>query len=422
MRRKKLLKNRFAVALVCLLVGVYTFYHLIGLFGSELSTFAAGVTTEHTTLSYDGYFFRDETLLVAEEGGLFDYAVSDGTKVAKGQTLATAYSDGAGVLQARLLRIDEEIRLLEKSMNGLSGGIDPSKVKDGVNDSYGTLIKMLASGESGGLSSEIDAFLTGLNQMDTLWNGEEASAAKTLASLRTEREALIASCGGGTTLSATQSGYFYSSTDGYESLFTSTALENLTGESFFDLIETSPQSTEGAYGKISYTSEWYLVFPIKMDEVRYFQKRVLTEEGERILPETRTYDALFHENGNKTLPMTVEKIIEAPEQNAALIVFSCDRLPEGFDLVRCQSVRMTVDSTSGIYVPKDCVKKQDGMRGVYILRGSVVHFRRIDILYEGSDYYLVKSGLEGDEEYQYLQINDLIILNGKQLFDGMVVN
>ena len=105
-----------------------------------------------------------------------------------------------------------------------------------------------------------------------------------------------------------------------------------------------------------------------------------------------------------------------------LIVFSCDRLPEDFELLRRQSVQITVDSTSGIYVPKDCVKKHDGMRGVYILRGSVVHFRQIDILFEGSDYYLVKSGLEGDEEIEYLQVNDLIILNGKQLFDGMVVN
>lgn len=408
MRGKKLWKNRFAVGLVCLLVAVYTLYHLIGLFDAELSTFAAGVTTEHTTLSYDGYFFRDETVLTAKDVGLADYAVSDGTKVSRGQTLATVYSGGAD-LRGRLARIDSEIELLEKSMNGLAGSTDPSKVKASVNDSYGTLIKMLASGESGGLSSEVEKLLTGLNQMDTLWNGEEASAAKTLEKLREERKELISSCGTGTSYAAKQSGYFYSSPDGFENSFTSAAIETLTGDRFFDLIEATPASTANAYGKISYTSEWYLVLPVRAGDQKYF------EDGD-------VYDILFEENGKTSIPMTFEKSVEDSERGMWLIVFSCDRLPEDFELLRRQSVQITVDSTSGIYVPKDCVKKHDGMRGVYILRGSVVHFRQIDILFEGSDYYLVKSGLEGDEEIEYLQVNDLIILNGKQLFDGMVVN
>lgn len=421
MRWKNLLKNRVAAGLVCLLVAVYTLYHLIGLFDGELSTFAAGVTTEHETLSYNGYFFRDETVLTAENVGLVDRAVSDGTKVARGQTLATVYQGNAS-LQGRLLRMDEEIRLLEQSVDGLSGSADPSKVKTSVNDSYETLIKMLASGESGGFSVEVDKFLTGLNQMDSLWNGENASVSKTLAALRAERAELIASCGSGVSYAADRSGYFYSSPDGFEHIFTSAALENLTGRSFFELIESAPKSTAGTYGKISYTSEWYFVLPVKMEERQYFQKKMQTEEGETVVPETKIYDILFEENGKTTLPMTVSRVIEAPEQGTALIVFSCDRLPKNFELLRCQSVQITVDATSGIYVPRDCVKKQDGMRGVYILRGSVVYFRQIDILYEGDDYYLVKEGLEGDEEVEYLQVNDLIILNGKQLFDGMVVN
>ena len=63
----------------------------------------------------------------------------------------------------------------------------------------------------------------------------------------------------------------------------------------------------------------------------------------------------------------------------------------------------------------------DGFRGVYVLRGSVVYFRRIEIVYEGNDYYLVKEGLES-EDVSYLQVNDLIILNGKNMFDGRVLD
>ena len=63
----------------------------------------------------------------------------------------------------------------------------------------------------------------------------------------------------------------------------------------------------------------------------------------------------------------------------------------------------------------------DGERGIYVLRGNVVRFRRIEIVYTGEDYYLVKSSVE-DTEYEYLQVNDLIILNGKNLFDGRVLD
>ena len=85
-------------------------------------------------------------------------------------------------------------------------------------------------------------------------------------------------------------------------------------------------------------------------------------------------------------------------------------------------MRFDMERVSGIYVPKNVVKRVDGYRGVYTLRGSVVHFRYLEILYEGSDYYLVKIGVESDGKYEYLQVNDLIILNGKNMFDGRVLD
>ncbi len=405
----KMLKSRFAVGLVCVLIAVYTLYHLIGLFDGEIATFAAGVTTEHTTLSYDGYVFRDETVLYASgNAGVSDYAVADGTKVARGQSLATVY-EGTAEQAKRLRRIDEQISLLETSLDGLTESTDPAEVKASVSGSYDNLVKMIALGESGGLSEERDRFLCGLNQLDSLWDGEEAPSAKTLEALRTEREELIASLGGGATYTAEQSGYFYSTVDGYEGDFSMAALESMSGEEFFSLMAKPAAPTAGAYGKMSYTSEWRLVLPVQISEQKYF------EVGE-------TYDALFEENGKSTIPLTVERIVEVPAHASALIIFSCDRLLENFDFDRSQSVKITVDTVSGIYVPKANVTRVDGIRGVYILRGSVVYFRQIDIIYEGSDYYLVKEGRESDDEIEYLQINDFIITEGKNLFDGRVVD
>ena len=405
---KSALKSRFAIGLVCVLIATYTFYHLVGMFDGDLSTFAAGVTTEHTTLGYDGYIFRDEQVLYAsDKKGLSDYAVADGTKVSPGKLLATVYAKNAGQ-QAQLNRIDEQIALLSSGLEGVSDNTDPSEVKASVSDSYNQLIKMLASGESGGLAEERDRLLGGLNQLDALWKGDQAPAAQTLASLREERDALIDSCGEGVSYTAQKSGYFYSRVDGYESSFSLAALESIEGADFFELIAQNPVSTADAYGKIAASVEWRLVLPVAIAEQKYF------EVG-------KTYEGLFEENGKTTLPLTVERIIEVPAHATALVVFSCDRLLPNFEFNRCQSVKITVDSDSGIYVPKSAVHRVDGIRGVYILRGSVVYFRQIDILYEGGDYYLVREGRESSEELAYLQVNDLIITKGKNLFDGRVV-
>ena len=60
-------------------------------------------------------------------------------------------------------------------------------------------------------------------------------------------------------------------------------------------------------------------------------------------------------------------------------------------------------------------------RSVYILRGSVVHFRYIEIVYEGSDYYLVSAKGGGESGVVYLAENDLVIVGGKNLFDGRIL-
>ena len=122
------------------------------------------------------------------------------------------------------------------------------------------------------------------------------------------------------------------------------------------------------------------------------------------------------------IPLTLENIIEAPDHGSVLLVFRCDRLPDHFSFDRSQSVRLEVARTQGIYVPKSVVERRDGHRGVYVLRGSVVYFRYIDIVYEGKDYYLVREGVEDDGDRIYLKVNDQIILNGRNLFDGRIMD
>ena len=402
-------KYRFVVIVLALCILVYTFYHITSLFGEDIATFAAGVTTETDSLSGTGYIFRDETVLRSSKGGIVDYLCADGTKVALGQELATVYSGGSQEDREDIETLDRQIAILEKSSGDSVTSVDIADLQKDINDDYYILVRMLAAGETGELSMQIDEFLIGMDRLSVLTE-DESAVTGTLEKLKAQKEEMLKSSGSASVESAQKGGYFYTSADGYEEVFTMDAFEELTSESFVSLISErrSLKADEGtAYGKLSDNSQWGFVMEISAKKSGHF------EDGQ-------TYTVEFTENNGVGLPMTLAKKIDCFERDSVLLVFECDRLPERFEFNRCQSVSIELDSISGIYVPKKAVEMVDGSEGVYILRGSVVHFRYIYIVYEGSDYYLVSE--EGTNDgYAYLAPNDLIILNGTNLFEGRIL-
>lgn len=410
MKLKSGFKQKIALGVVFVLIFAYTVFHIVNIFGEDISTFAAGVTTESKVLSNMGYVFRDETVLTSEKSGIVDYLVADGTKVSEGQQVAVAYSKGS-LHQDYVSRINECISVLEQSTSGTLGNVDIVEQRKKNSDLYDSIIKSLTDGETGGLGYQTEQLLIGMNTVNTILEAENFDCEKALEALYEERDRVFSESGSSVACHVEKSGYFFSGSDGNEELFTSKAAENLTADSFDKLIEKSQQNEaeKGAYGKICYSSQWSLVMALGISDEKYF------EEGE-------TYTALFSENNRTELPMKLEKLIEDKSEERILLVFSCDRQPNNFTFDRCQSVSITVKTVSGIYVPKSVVVREGGVRGVYILRGSVVHFRYIEILHEGSDYYLVKRDSEHDEKYTFLRENDMIILNGRNLFDGRVLD
>ena len=402
-------KYRFVIILLAVCVLLYTFYHMSSLFGKELSTFAAGVTTETDALSGTGYIFRDETVLRSANGGVVDYVCSDGTKVAEGQELAVVYSDGTSKDRKNIEKLDRQINILEKSSDSSITSIDIAELQKDITDDYYMLVRMLAGGQTGELSMRIDELLVGMDRLSVLTE-EESAVTGTLKALREQKAEMIANSGASVSETADDGGYFYTSADGYEDVFTMEAFETLTADSFFDMIsERRVLNDHGgkAYGRLARTSLWGFVTEVSAKDAGHF------EDG-------GAYTVEFTENNGVGLPMTLLRRIECPERRSVLLVFECDRLPENFAFNRCQSVRIELGSVSGIYVPQSAVETLDGYEGVYILRGSVVHFRYIDIVYEGSDYYLVSE--EGPEDsFVYLAPNDLIILNGTNLFEGRIL-
>ena len=416
MKIKSGLKQRIAFGLVCVLIISYTVYHIINLFGEDYTTYAAGITTEKTVVSYNGYLFKDEKVLTCDNTGIVDYLVPDGTKVGKGQQVANVYEKNASE-QSYISRIDSYISIFENSTGKNVENLDYSEKNQENTDTYNTIAKLLAGGNSTELEYNINKLLVGMNIVDEIKaidglgdNGGLTEREQTLESLRAEKQKVFAQSGNSIACTVSEPGYFFSETDGCEGYFTIDAADNITHETYNSLVDIamSPKTVAGAYGKLGDSSQWKLVMAIDKNDLKHFA----TEQ---------TYNAVFSENNGVELPLYLEKIVRGGAADDPLLVFSCDRLPKNFSFDRCQSVSITVSTQSGIYVPKDVVIRDEGRIGVYILRGSVVQFRHIDIVYEGSDYYLVNPNAEDEAERKFLRENDMILLNTTNLFEGRIL-
>lgn len=409
---KHTLAYRIAVAIIAVIIVAYTVFHMVSLFSAELSTVVVAASTEETKIEFDGYIFRDETVVYSSYGGAVDYVAEDGRKLATGEQLAVVYEQGNSS------SVDKNIDAIDEMIAVVSAGADDSitlsqlpEIKESIDNEHYSIMTKLASGDIRELSENINSMTAEMCKESVLTN-EKSPVEDTLEYLVSERERLMAAGGDSVTLFADKSGYFYSGTDGYESFFTLEAAEQMTPDAYGKYVSINPQTSEdGAnpVGRMVYDADWFFLALVSEENAAYF------EVGE--------YKNLTFTGGEDvTMPLLLAEKIADADSKSVLLKFKCDRMPRNFDFARAQSVSAVVKSVTGITVPKSATHRSDGYLYVYILRGSVVFERRIEVIYEGSDYYTVADGLEPDGEDVYLQSNDTLILDGQNLFDGRILD
>lgn len=389
----------------------YAVYHVASLFGDDITTITTGVSNEATVIDGKGYVFRDETLLYSDYTGVADYLKADGSKVSVGDAIANVGKSGSANARSMVRYLDKKISILEKSVNSNLTLANLPEINDNISDAYYSLAKSLANGSTGELSELTDKLLLNMN-CHSILTDEKSPVEDTLSDMTSRRDGIVKAGGESITEYASDSGYFYSYVDGYEEYFTVEAADKITAKSFYALTERTEASkvaVSDAYGKLADNSEWRFVMKMSAVTSEYFKQDAV-------------YSINFVENGNVAVPMTLTKIVEDDVYGGNLMVFYVNRLPDGFAFDRCQSVSIQVSSASGIYVPKSAVHRMGGQYCVYVLRGSVVTMRRIDVVYETSSYYLSNVDAENDGSISYLKANELLITEGTNLFDGRILD
>ncbi len=398
-------------AIVSVAFAVYLIYHISMSFKDNIVTAVASYTVETKSVQCMGYIFRDETVLTSSVNGTLGLAYSDGTKVSIGSKVAEVYSSAKDLdLVSRIEDIERRIDILEESSLGGSYsdvGQASSKISGTLEDIKG----YISNGDLYSVVETRDELLVQINRLQLITDVVDDFDSE-LVNLRTELESIRRGMGGvASTVTAPQSGYFYSSCDGGEELFGLDALENLTVSSFNTLVDTAKNisAPSGAVGKIAVGYRWYIVArTTKLESEKY-------DVG-------KSYPITFEDNSDVCIPLTLERIVDDTMGDDSLLVFCCTEIPLDFDFLRCQNISIESEEYKGYKVPRSAMRLVNGELGVYVLSGTTVGFKKIDVVYEG-DGYVISALREtyGENAHEYLNLNENIIVEGKELYDGKII-
>lgn len=394
----------FALALILELC-----YHFYSSFNKEVETLS--IVKRKAELKLDGEYFilrSESTVSIGEESGICKYLVSDGTKVGGSQKIAEIALDSEENRE-KLLKIEElsdEIETLEWASR-IASGATVSAVETKLSELRARLCSLSDSGDASEMSQISDELSATLIAAKIV-RGELKNCDRLIAEQKDELSTLKNSIAG-KSVKSDRSGYFYSKTDGFEGLLSPSDIDSITFDDCVNAIDavknTIPQ-TDDACGKLVTSFDWYALC-------------VVDTNRSAGMSSGKAYTVDFGETTHK---MTLLRVVRSESSEKTALIFESNTYPSGFDFARVGSVSVVYDEVEGYDLPAEAVHVVNGVPGVYVLHGNVVEFRQIETVLGDEGRFFSKDGFEPDKGMTALSFYDLVIVKGKDLYVGKIVD
>lgn len=410
----------FVMVMLALALACYLSFYVWDSFNDPFSTTYAYSYTLDDAVEADGFLAREELVFPAQTG-IVDVTRGEGEKVAKGKEVAKVHRDSQAVaVQEQLDALADEISLLDYALGQGDSSTSSARLDESILQS---LVQLRACAAVQGYSQLEDQVMQVKSQVlkrDYIY-GQNLE----LGELTLKRQELVQqyqslrsqSAGATSSIAAPEPGIFSALVDGYESLLTPDTIFTLTPEQL-DGLSRQASPAANAPGKLITSNQWYFI-------------TALEEEDALRLTEGNSVTVSFSGDFNQDVSMKVEQVGQAQEGRCT-VVFSSDRYLSQTTLLRVQSVEIILDSRSGLRVPKTCLRMisktvtdqetkeetQVDVLGVYAVVGGKAEFKPVDIVTEGSDYYVVTPASDSNKA---LRAGDEIIVRATDLYDGKLL-
>ena len=149
---------------------------------------------------------------------------------------------------------------------------------------------------------------------------------------------------------------------------------------------------------------------------RWYYAVVLTKDEASLLQQRETLEVYFPEISANKLEMKVYRLETVGEQS--ILILESTRMDPVFLTAREQDIDIVVGRYTGLKVPSQALRQNEGQWGVFVLDGSVATFKPVTWTYSTDSYFLVPCAASAKEGlFRY----DRVIVQGKNLADNKVV-
>lgn len=425
-------------------VVVYMAVYAVQSLADPFSTAMAYQDTLDDSVKVTGMVVREEQPL-SDGAAIMDVLPDEGERVAAGETVAILYQNNDALeRQQQLQALKQERDQLQYALNSGSSLSDAAKLEQQIISSILELRANTSGGDLSTVESNALSLRTLVLQREFAYSASGDSAAalrESIAELDTQIASLETQVSDVTTsIYAPCSGLFSRVSDGLEATLTPGILETVTADEFKSISTRANSSDSTNVGKLITGNTWYFVTVVDASTAARLQVG-------------STITVAFSHDYSGEVPMYVERI-DTKDADGCVLVLSYDRKLKDITLLRTQTVELIFKRYTGIRVSKQALHMetitstdsktgepvQTQMIGVYTVVGAQAEFKPVEIVREGSDYYLVTPSetarryviVEKDDAYYLrtpsatqglpiLREGDEIIVSSPDLYIGKVV-
>lgn len=364
-------------------------------------------TTIEETIDFKGFALRDEKIIDTSASGTVIPLAHDGKRVANGDDIAVVcQNDDQAAAYTKLESLKQELERY-KNINDPDGTqeLSADKLNTKISDAYDDIMDAVTTGKYDELSDALTAYADKCATKQILTEGSIDLSAK-LTSLESEIAALTAQNINYSSVKAPKSGYYINTIDGYESALSYKDALSLTSQQIESALNAEPAAVSGnSLGKIVESYKWYIVGETESQNSSYFKN------GAKITVN-------FPKEGVNHVTMLVEKA--AMQGDKMTVVLSCSLMDETFANMRTEDMQIVTKSHTGYRVPSNVIRfDEDNNTGIYVLRGKIITFIPVEIIYTEDDFAIISSSSSNGKS---VRLYDEVIIKGKELEDGKVIN
>lgn len=406
--KKKSAVNYKAILIIVgvILLSLYIIYQALLASKADMETQPALKETVYTSIDTKGFVVRDESFITNNASGTTVSFAQNGERVAAGDVVSVVFDSADGA--SSYIKISE----LEKSIahyEELSGqanfqAVNIDSLNSKINNELVDFLEYRDNKDYGSAISSAEKFRDSLTGKQ-IATGEALDFSEQLANLKNELSALKQAKYSYSEVRSDSAGYYINGADGYESTIDFTKINELDVAAVEKALSSEPQAVSGnIVGRVVGSFEWYIVCSVP------------TEETVNLTQNKKLYINIPYE-GIEKLPVSLYKIGERDGENT-LLILSCNIMNEALADLRIEDIQIVTEEYSGYKISNSAIRTVNGVKGVYIIRGNILGFRKIHIVYS-TDSYSIVDNPEGETDY--IKQYDQVVTKGVELYDNKLV-